>query len=100
MHFLMRARALVVFPGGFGTMDELFEVLTLIQTGKVRRVPIVLVGTDFWRKAINFDFLIEEGFISPQDLQFFTVVDKADEIVATLEQFYAGKPPAYDAVLD
>lgn len=100
MHFLMRARALVVFPGGFGTMDELFEVLTLIQTGKVRRVPIVLVGTDFWRKAINFDFLIEEGFVSPQDLQIFTIVDKAEEIVATLEQFYAGKPPASDAALD
>ena len=100
MHFLMRARALVVFPGGFGTLDELFEVLTLIQTGKVRQVPIVLVGTDFWRKAINFDFLIEEGFVSPQDLQLFTVVDKAEEIVATLEKFYAGKPPAADTVLD
>ena len=100
MHFLMRARALVVFPGGFGTMDELFEVLTLIQTGKVRQVPIVLVGTAFWRKAINFDFLIEEGFVSPQDLQLFTVVDKAEEIVATLEKFYAGSPPAADTVLD
>jgi uncharacterized protein (TIGR00730 family) len=100
MHFLMRARALVVFPGGFGTMDELFEVLTLIQTGKVRRVPIVLVGTDFWHKAINFDFLIEEGFVSPQDLHLFTVVDKAEEIVATLEKFYDGKPPVSDTALD
>ncbi len=93
MHFLMRARALVVFPGGFGTFDELFEVLTLIQTGKVRRVPIVLVGANFWRKAINFEFLIEEGFISPQDVQLFTIVDTAEDIVATLQEFYDGKPP-------
>ena len=100
MHFLMRARALVVFPGGFGTMDELFEVLTLVQTGKVRRVPIVLVGTEFWRKAINFDFLIEEGYIGAQDVQLFTLVDTAEEIIATLQNFYAGNPPAQDANLD
>ncbi len=100
MHFLMRARALVVFPGGFGTMDELFEVLTLVQTGKVRRVPIVLVGTDFWRKAINFQFLIEEGFIGAQDAQLFTVVDRAEEIIAALESFYDGKPPVHDTTLD
>jgi uncharacterized protein (TIGR00730 family) len=100
MHFLMRARALVVFPGGFGTMDELFEVLTLVQTGKVRRVPIVLVGTDFWRQAINFEFLIAEGFISAQDLQLFTVVDAAEEIVAALQKFYGGEPPAQDPTLD
>lgn len=96
MHFLMRARALVVFPGGFGTMDELFEVLTLVQTSKVRRVPIVLVGAEFWRKAINFDFLIEEGYISAQDVQLFTVVDAAQEIVAALQKFYGGKPPEQD----
>jgi uncharacterized protein (TIGR00730 family) len=100
MHFLMRARALVVFPGGFGTMDELFEVLTLVQTGKVRRVPIVLVGTDFWRKAINFQFLIEEGFIGAQDAQLFTVVDRAEEIIVALESFYDGKPPVHDTTLD
>jgi uncharacterized protein (TIGR00730 family) len=100
MHFLMRARALVVFPGGFGTMDELFEVLTLVQTGKVRRVPIVLVGTDFWRQAINFEFLIAEGFISAQDLLLFTVVDAAEEIVAALQKFYGGKPPTQDPTLD
>ena len=100
MHFLMRARALVVFPGGFGTMDELFEVLTLVQTGKVRRVPIVLVGTDFWRKAINFQFLIEEGFIGAQDAQLFTVVDRAEEIIVALESFYDDKPPVHDTTLD
>lgn len=100
MHFLMRARALVVFPGGFGTMDELFEVLTLVQTGKVRRVPIVLVGTEFWRKAVNFDFLIEEGYIGEQDVQLFTLVNTAEEIIATLQKFYGGKPPAQDAKLD
>ncbi|MDI1246803.1 MAG: TIGR00730 family Rossman fold protein [Rhodoferax sp.] len=100
MHFLMRARALVVFPGGFGTFDELFEVLTLIQTGKVRRVPIVLVGAKFWGKAINFEFLIEEGFISPQDVQLFTIVDTAEDIVATLQEFYDGKPPLPDTHQD
>ncbi|MDP2367221.1 TIGR00730 family Rossman fold protein [Rhodoferax sp.] len=100
MHFLLRARALVFFPGGFGTLDELFEVLTLVQTGKVRRVPIVLVGTEFWRKAINFEFLIEEGFISAQDVLLFAVVDKAEEIVAVMHKFYGGKPPVHDATLD
>jgi hypothetical protein len=81
-------------------MDELFEVLTLVQTGKVRRVPIVLVGTDFWRKAINFEFLIEEGFVSAQDALLFTVVDRAEEIVANLQKFYGGKPPLYDTASD
>lgn len=100
MHFLLRARALVVFPGGFGTLDELFEVLTLVQTGKVRRVPIVLVGTEFWRKAINFEFLIEEGFINAQDVRLFTVVDKAEEIVSALQEFYDGKPPSHDTTLN
>lgn len=100
MHFLMRAKALVVFPGGFGTMDELFEVLTLVQTGKVSRVPIVLVGTDFWRKAINFDFLIEEGYIGAQDVQLFTLVNTVEEIIATLQKFYGGNPPAQDANQD
>jgi uncharacterized protein (TIGR00730 family) len=100
MHFLMRARALVVFPGGFGTMDELFEVLTLVQTGKVRRVPIVLVGTEFWRKAINFDFLIEEGYIGAQDVQLFTLVNTVEEIVDTLQNFYGGNPPAHGVNLD
>ena len=94
MHFLMRARALVVFPGGFGTMDELFEVLTLIQTGKVRPVPVVLVGAAFWRKAIDFEFLLAEGFINAQDARIFSMVETAEEIVAAIQAFYAGPPPS------
>lgn len=92
MHFLLRARALVAFPGGYGTMDELFEVLTLVQTGKMAPIPIVLVGTGFWRRAINFDFLVEEGFISPRDVRLFTCVDRAHEIIAELETFYRDGP--------
>ena len=91
MHFLLRARALVAFPGGYGTFDELFEVLTLVQTGKMARIPIVLVGREFWRCAVDFDYLVSEGFISAQDLQLFTCVDAAEEIVAVLEAFYGAK---------
>ena len=65
MHFMMRAKALVAFPGGFGTLDELFEVITLVQTRKAKQVPIVLFGTDYWKRLINFDVLVEEGVISP-----------------------------------
>ena len=79
MHFLMRSAALVCFPGGFGTLDELFEVLTLTQTGKVRRRPIVLVGREFWRKLINFDWLVETGMIGAQDLALFHLVETGDE---------------------
>jgi len=79
MHFLMRSAALVCFPGGFGTLDELFEVLTLTQTGKVRKRPIVLVGHEFWHKLINFDWLVETGMIAASDLDLFHVVETADE---------------------
>ena len=79
MHFLMRSIGLVCFPGGFGTLDELFEVLTLQQTGKVRRRPVVLVGRDFWSRLINVDWLIETGMISPGDDKLFSVVDSAEE---------------------
>ena len=75
MHFLMRASALVAFPGGFGTLDELFETLTLIQTHKVKPVPIVLFGSEFWHRLIDFDVLVEEGAISPEDLDLFKVLD-------------------------
>jgi uncharacterized protein (TIGR00730 family) len=84
MHFLMRSTGLVCFPGGFGTLDELFEVLTLTQTGKVRKRPIVLVGREFWRKLINFDWLVETGMISAGDLQLFHLVETADEAWAVL----------------
>jgi len=79
MHFLGRARALVVYPGGFGTFDELFETLTLIQTRKTEKMPVVLVGKSYWKKAINFDFLHDEGVIAPEDLEMFTFVDNAKE---------------------
>jgi uncharacterized protein (TIGR00730 family) len=78
MHFAMRANALAVFPGGFGTMDEMFELLTLVQTRKAPPVPIVLVGRDYWSKAINFDFLVEQGVVAPADLELFELVDDAE----------------------
>jgi uncharacterized protein (TIGR00730 family) len=79
MHFAMRANALVVFPGGFGTFDELFEILTLEQTRKAPPVPVVLVGRSYWQRVINFDALIEEGAIGPDDLELFSFVDTAEE---------------------
>jgi hypothetical protein len=79
MHLLMRARALVVFPGGFGTLDELFETLTLIQTQKITSIPILLFGKTFWQRVINFDALIEEGTISSKDLELFQYVESAEE---------------------
>lgn len=98
MHFLLRAQALVAFPGGYGTLDELFEVLTLVQTGKMARIPIVLVGSEFWSRAIDFAYLVGEGFISSQDLRLFTCVDTAEDIVAILEDFYEGNPPGSKVV--
>lgn len=82
-HFMLRARALVAFPGGFGTFDELFEALTLVQTGKVERLPIILVGRQFWQRAIDFDWLVDHGVIARADLDLFTVVDTGAE-AATL----------------
>lgn len=79
MHFMMRAKAMVAFPGGFGTLDELFETLTLVQTGKKRRLPIVLVGRKFWTRLLDIEFLVEEGLISPEDLKLFSIVDTAQE---------------------
>jgi uncharacterized protein (TIGR00730 family) len=79
MHFLMRSIALVCFPGGFGTLDELFEALTLVQTGKSRKRPILLFGRAFWEKLINFDHLVETGMISADDLDLFRYVETAEE---------------------
>lgn len=79
MHLAMRASALAIFPGGYGTLDELFEVLTLQQTGKAPRIPIVLFGKAYWKKVINFDALVEEGAISPEDLSLFEYADTAEE---------------------
>jgi len=79
MHFLKRARALVACPGGFGTIDELFETLTLIQTGKIKPVPRMLMGREYWQRVINFDALVEEGTISEKDLNIFEYVETAEE---------------------
>lgn len=79
MHFLIRAKALVAFPGGFGTLDELFETLTLLQTGKTDSVMVVLVGREFWERLINWQFLVENGFIAQQDLQLFRYAETAQE---------------------
>jgi len=88
MHFMMRAKALVAFPGGFGTLDELFEVITLVQTRKARQVPIVLFGTDYWKRVINFDALVEEGVISPGDLELFHYVDEPQDAWEHVRGFY------------
>jgi uncharacterized protein (TIGR00730 family) len=93
MHFLMRSVALVCFPGGFGTLDELFEVMTLTQTGKVRKRPIVLVGREFWTRLINFDWLVETGMIAANDLQLFHLVDSADEAWQVLVRAFALDAP-------
>ena len=79
MHFLIRAKALVAFPGGFGTLDELFETLTLLQTGKTENVLVVLVGRDFWERLINWQLLVENGLIAQQDLQLFHFAETAQE---------------------
>ena len=79
MHFIIRAKALVAFPGGFGTLDELFETLTLLQTGKTENVMVVLVGRDFWERLINWQWLVENGLIAQQDLQLFRYAETAQE---------------------
>ena len=89
MHFMIRAKALVAFPGGFGTLDELFEVLTLVQTRKAKPLPIVLFGKAFWSRFLNFDVLVEEGTIAPEDLGLFHLTDDPQDAWATIQQFYA-----------
>lgn len=89
LHFLLRARALVVFPGGFGTMDELFETLTLIQTRKIPPVPVVLVGRSYWQRAFDPEFLVEEGVIDPEDRDLFWYAETADEIWDDIRNWYA-----------
>jgi uncharacterized protein (TIGR00730 family) len=88
MHFLMRAIALVCFPGGFGTLDELFEVLTLVQTGKSRMRPILLFGREFWTRLIDFELLIETGMIAPEDVRLFHFVETAEDAWALLAAEY------------
>ncbi|RCL02565.1 MAG: putative lysine decarboxylase [Candidatus Tokpelaia sp. JSC188] len=88
MHFLMRAKALAIFPGGFGTFDELFETLTLIQTSRMERVPILMFGKIFWKKALNVDYLAEQGTISPDDVKLLSFVDNAIEGWERVRAFY------------
>ena len=96
MHFLMRSIALVCFPGGFGTLDEMFETLTLMQTGKCRRRPILLFGREFWSRLINFDLLVETGLISEVDLQLFRFVETAEEAWAALDAEYGFELAEHD----
>lgn len=92
MHFLMRARAICVFPGGFGTLDEMFESLTLIQTGRMQRVPFLLFGRAFWEKIINWDALADAGTISPEDLDLFRFVETAEEAAEIIENWDPAPP--------
>jgi uncharacterized protein (TIGR00730 family) len=94
LHFLLRARALVAFPGGYGTFDELFETLTLVQTRKIKPMPIVLVGEPYWRRAFDVDFLLAEGTIDPEDRELFWYAESASEIWNGIKRWYrlAGEP--------
>jgi uncharacterized protein (TIGR00730 family) len=89
MHFLLRARALCAFPGGFGTMDELFETLTLIQTHKTKAIPVIMFGREFWDRVINWQIFIERGMISEGDLNLFHFVETVDEAITIIKQAYA-----------
>jgi len=89
MHFIMRAKALVAFPGGFGTMDELFETLTLVQCKKAKPVPIVLFGTDYWKKVFHPENMLEEGVVTEEDLQLFRYVDTVEDAWEVIRAFYA-----------
>jgi uncharacterized protein (TIGR00730 family) len=94
LHFLLRAKALVAFPGGYGTFDELFEVLTLVQTRKIKPIPVVLVGESYWRRAVDLDFLVDEGVIDPEDRDLFWFAETAQEIWSSILHWHdaAGEP--------
>ena len=88
MHFLMRAKAMVAFPGGFGTMDELFETLTLIQTKRMEPIPVILFGKDYWSRLVNWDLFVEEGTISPKDLELISYAETAQDCWQLIRDFY------------
>ncbi|HTH16361.1 MAG TPA: LOG family protein [Magnetospirillum sp.] len=88
MHFLIRVKALVAFPGGFGTMDELFEALTLIQTGKIEPIPVLLFGREYWERVLNIDAMVMEGMISPEDKDLLTFVETAEEAWTIVAEYY------------
>ena len=98
MHFLIRARALAIFPGGYGTCDELFETLTLIQTQKMKPIPILLFGREYWDRVINFEAMAEEGVISPEDLELFRWCETAEEAWEHIARFYKIEEPAQDGL--
>lgn len=89
MHFMLRAKALVAFPGGYGTLDELFEALTLVQTLKVKPLPVILFGESYWKKLVNFQFMVDEGTIDPEDVELFVYKDTAAEAWDYIKYFYA-----------
>ena len=88
MHFLLRAKAVAVFPGGFGTLDEFLELLTLVQTGKMKPIPILLFGKDYWNRIINFEAMADEGVLNRQDLQLFHWPETAEQAWHVIERFY------------
>jgi uncharacterized protein (TIGR00730 family) len=85
MHFLMRAKAICIFPGGFGTLDEMFEALTLIQTGRMTSIPFLLFGREWWEKIINWQALAKAGVIAQKDLDLFQIVETAEEAIAAID---------------
>jgi len=93
MHFMLRAQALVAFPGGYGTLDELFEALTLMQTGKTRVMPVILFGREFWDGVVDFQYLADEGTIADRDLGLFHYVETAAEAWEIIQRFHAERPP-------
>jgi uncharacterized protein (TIGR00730 family) len=93
MHFMLRAKALVAFPGGYGTMDELFEALTLVQTQKVKPLPIILFGEKYWKGLVDFEFLVEQGTIDPEDVELFVYADKALDAWNYIKFFYEAHDP-------
>lgn len=97
IHFLLRAKAVAVFPGGFGTLDEFFETLTLIQTGRMAKIPLLLFGAEFWGKVIDFAALAEAGTIAPTDPDLFSIVDTAEEGWKIVRTFYG--LPAGESVI-
>ena len=88
LHFFQRAHALVAYPGGFGTLDELFEILTLVQTRKTPLMPVVLVGRKYWERLIDFEFLVDEGMIAPEDLEIFEIVDSAEDAWKSIQKWH------------
>jgi uncharacterized protein (TIGR00730 family) len=99
LHFMLRARALVAFPGGYGTLDELFETLTLMQASRLDPVPVMLVGEAFWRRLIDFDFMLEEGVIDERDLQLFRFAETAPEIWDSIRNWYRERGAPLDATV-